>query len=106
MAAAMSTQPIDLSPLHRELDTLKRALCHCGYQNTCLGCQGVEVLRQQVQMVVAAATQPVLLQVAQEAAAKDLMAQLQGLQERLLADPEARRLLEELLRRFGNPSEK
>ncbi len=105
MTLPVSGQPIDLSPLQRELDALKRALCHCGYQNTCLGCQGIEVLRQQAQMVVAAATQPVLLQVAQEAAAKDLVAQLQQLQERLLADPEARRLLEDLMRRFGGPPE-
>jgi hypothetical protein len=101
----MSGQPVDLSPLQRELDTLKRVLCHCGYQNTCLGCQGIEVLRQQAQMVVAAASQPVLMQVAQEAAAKDLVGQMQALQERLLADPEARRLLEELLRGFGTPPE-
>ena len=101
----VSGQPIDLSPLQRELDALKRALCHCGFQNTCLGCQGIEVLRQQAQMVVAAATQPVLMQVAQEAAAKDMVAQLQRLQERLLADPEARRLLDELMRRFGGSPE-
>lgn len=102
----MSGQPIDLSPLQRELDTLKQVLCHCGNQNTCLGCQGIEVLRQQAQMVVAAASQPVLMQVAQEAAAKDLVGQMQALQEHLLADPEARRLLEELLRGFGTPPEK
>ena len=40
-------------------------------------------------MIVSAATQPVLLQVAQETQAKELVKQVQEMQERLLADPEA-----------------
>ena len=96
-------EPVDLSPLHRELDSLRRRLCHCNNAGTCLGCQGVEVLRQQAQMVVAAASQPVLLQVAQEAQAKELMKRVQAMQEQLLADPQAARALEELLRYFQEP---
>lgn len=56
-------------------------------------------------MVVSAASQPVLLQVAQEAQAKDLMKQVQEMQERLLRDPEAARALEELLKYFQPPPE-
>ena len=109
--------PIDLSPLHRELDRLKRQLCHCELRGECVGCKGLEMVRQQVQAVVAAASQPVLLQVAQEAAARDMMAQFGQMQERLMGDPEirraaetmqerlmedpqTRRLLEELMRHF------
>ncbi|TME43840.1 MAG: hypothetical protein E6I56_13355 [Chloroflexi bacterium] len=57
-------QPIDLSPLQRELDNLRLHLCICNNAGTCLGCQGVDMLRQQAQMIVSAASQPVLLQVA------------------------------------------
>ncbi|HUY60300.1 MAG TPA: hypothetical protein VMW49_00345 [Candidatus Dormibacteraeota bacterium] len=116
-------EPIDLSPLHRELDRLKRQLCHCELRDECVGCKGMEMVRQQVQAVVAAASQPVLLQVAQEASAKDMMAQFgqmqerlmgdpeirraaETMQERLMEDPETRRLLEELMRHFpgaGDP---
>lgn len=99
------SQPIDLSPLQRELDNLRLQLCHCNNAGTCLGCQGIEMLRQQAQMVVSAASQPVLLQVAQEAQAKELMKQVQEMQERLLQDPEAARALEELLKYFQPPSE-
>ncbi len=98
-------RPIDLSPLHRELDSLRARLCHCNNAGTCLGCQGIEVLRQQAQMVVSAATQPVLLQVAQEAQAKELVKQVQEMQERLLRDPEAAKALEELLKYFQAPPE-
>ena len=66
------SQPVDLSPLQRELDRLRLQLCHCNNEGTCLGCQGVELLRQQAQVVVSAATQPVLLQVAQETQAKQI----------------------------------
>jgi len=97
------SRPVDLSPLQRELDALRLQLCHCNNAGTCLGCQGIELLRQQVSMVVSAATQPVLLQVAQETQAKELMQQVQALQEQLLKDPEAMKALEELLRHFQPP---
>jgi len=112
------TEPIDLSGVHAELDRLKRQLCHCQLRGECLGCKGVEMIRQQLEAVVAAASQPVLLQVAQETAAKDMMDQFskmqerlmddpqirhaaEAFQERLLEDPEARRMIEDLMRRLG-----
>ena len=99
------SHPVDLSPLQRELDNLRLQLCHCNNAGTCLGCQGIEVLRQQAQMIVSAATQPVLLQVAQETQAKELVKQMQEMQERLLKDPEAAKALEELLKYFQEPPE-
>jgi D-alanyl-D-alanine dipeptidase len=74
--------------------------------------------RAQVEAVAAAASQPVLLQVAQEAAMKDMASRFEAMserlmsdpdirhsaeqmQERLMADPETRQLLEELMRRLG-----
>ncbi|MHB1639370.1 MAG: hypothetical protein ACYCUD_05975 [Candidatus Dormibacteria bacterium] len=112
------TVPIDLSGIHRELDQLKRQLCHCQLSGECLGCKGIEMIRQQLEAVAAAASQPVLLQVAQETAAKDMMDQFakmqerlmgdpqirhaaEAFQERLLEDPEARRMIEELMGRLG-----
>jgi ribosomal protein S15P/S13E len=62
------------------------------------------MLRQQAQMVVSAATQPVLLQVAQEAQARELMDRIQQLQDHLMKDPEAMRALEDLMRHFQPPS--
>src|SRR5256886_7272826 len=97
------SRPVDMSPLQRELDSLRLQLCICNNAGTCLGCQGVQLLRQQAQMVVSAATQPVLLQVAQEQQAKELMQQVQEMQERLLRDPEAAKALEELLKYFQEP---
>jgi len=88
---------VDLSGVHRELDALKSKLCRCGHEGTCLSCRGFEVVRQQAQAVAAAATQPVLMQVAQEAAMRDLMSQLGGLQEKLTEDPQ----LSELMSRFA-----
>ena len=99
------SRPVDVSPLQRELDNLRLQLCICNNAGTCLGCQGVEMLRQQMQMVVSAATQPVLLQVAQETQAKELVKQVQEMQERLLRDPEAAKALEELLKYFQAPPE-
>ncbi|HEX6489329.1 MAG TPA: hypothetical protein VF137_10740 [Candidatus Dormibacteraeota bacterium] len=78
------------------------------------------MVRAQMEAVAAAASQPVLLQVAQEAAMKDMADQFQGMaeriledpevrraaeamQERVLSDPEARKLLEDLMRRLGEP---
>jgi len=85
----------------------------------CLGCRGIEMLRQQMEAVAAAASQPILLQVAQEAAVKDMAEQFQGMaerimedpeirraaeamQERVMSDPEARKLLEDLMKRLGD----
>src|SRR5262245_2673970 len=113
---------IDLSEVHLALDRLRPQLCHCGLKGECLGCRGVEMVRAQVEAVAAAASQPVLMQVAQEAAMKDMAARFEGMAERLMndpelrqaaeamqekvmSDPEARRLLEELMRRLEPPSE-
>jgi hypothetical protein len=110
----------DLSELHVALDRLRRQLCHCGMKGECLGCKGIEMVRQQAQAVVAAASQPILIQVAQEAAMKDMASQFEGMAERLMSDPEVRRaaevmqeqvmsdpetrrLLEELMKRLGGP---
>ena len=38
----------------------------------CLGCKGIEMVRAQAEAVAAAASQPILLQVAQESAMKDM----------------------------------
>ena len=100
---------VDLSGLHREIDRLKKQLCRCQYQGTCLACRGFEVLREQSQMVVAAASQPVLMQVAQEAAVKDLMGQLGGVQEKLSEDPQLQELVMRMMDRvsedLGGPEE-
>lgn len=78
----------------------------------------MEMIRQQLEAIAAAASQPILMQVAQEAALKDMATQFEGMaerllsdpemrhaaeamQERLMRDPEARRLLEELMRHLG-----
>ncbi|HZU16224.1 MAG TPA: hypothetical protein VFD01_06450 [Candidatus Dormibacteraeota bacterium] len=112
--------PVDLSTVHAALDQLRRQLCHCGLRGECLGCRGVEMVRAQVEAVAAAASQPILMQVAQEAAMKDMAARFEQMAERLMSDPElrraaeemqqrvmsdpeARRLLEELMRRLGPP---
>ena len=112
--------PVDLSEVHGALDRLRRQLCHCGLRGECLGCRGIEMVRAQMEAVAAAASQPILMQVAQEAAMKDMAAQFEGMaerllsdpevrraaeamQERVMADPETRRLLEELMRRLGPP---
>jgi uncharacterized membrane-anchored protein YjiN (DUF445 family) len=111
---------VDLSEVHVALDRLRRQLCHCGMRGECLGCKGVEMVRQQVEALAAAASQPVLLQVAQEAAMKDMASQFEAMAERLMTDPElrraaeamqervmsdaeTRRLLEELMKRLGTP---
>ena len=114
--------PVDLSDVHASLDRLRKQLCHCGLRGECLGCRGVEMVRAQVEAVAAAASQPILMQVAQEAAMKDMASQFEGMaerllsdpevrraaeamQERVMSDPETRRLLEELMRRLGPPPE-
>lgn len=90
---------VDLSGLHRELDRLKAQLCRCQHQGECLACQGFEMLRQQAQMVVSAASQPVLMQVAQEAAVKDLLNQMGGAQEKLMGDPRLMDLVGQIMER-------
>jgi hypothetical protein len=99
----MSDQPnqgVDLSGLHREIDRLKSQLCRCGHQGECIACQGFEMLRQQAQMVVSAASQPVLMQVAQEAAVKDLLGQMGGAQEKLMGDPRLMDLVGQMMERI------
>ena len=110
--------PVDLSDIHAALDRLRPQLCHCGLKGECLGCKGIEMVRGQVEAVAAAASQPVLIQVAQETAMKDMASRFQAMserlmsdpeirrsaeqmQERLMSDPETRQLLEELMRRIG-----
>src|SRR5256712_9445696 len=112
--------PIDLSDLHAALDRLRPRLCHCGLKGECLGCKGIEMVRVQAEAVAAAASQPILIQVAQESAMKDMTSRFQAMSERLMSDPEIRRsaeqmherlmadpetrqLLEELMRRLGGP---
>ena len=90
---------VDLSRVHIALDQLKAQLCRCQNQGTCISCRGFEVVRQQVQVVVAAASQPVLVQVAQEVAMQDLMTQLGGLQEKLAEDPQLQELMSRLFER-------
>jgi hypothetical protein len=90
---------VDLSGVHSALDRLKVQLCRCQNQGTCIACRGFEVVRQQVQVVAAAASQPVLMQVAQEVAMKDLMTQLGGLQEKLAEDPQLQELMSRLFER-------
>ncbi|MGH7723582.1 MAG: hypothetical protein ACRENL_12275 [Candidatus Dormibacteria bacterium] len=100
---------VDLSGLHRELDRLKNQLCRCQHQGTCLACRGFEILREQSQTVIAASSQPVLMQVAQEAAVKDLIGQLGGVQEKLAGDPQIQELLMRMMDRvqedLGGPDE-
>src|ERR1035437_2135672 len=110
--------PTDMSELHIALDRLRPQVCHCGLKGECLGCKGTERARAQAEAGTAAASQPILIQVAQEAAMKDMASRFQGMTERLLNDPEIRRsaedmqqklmsdpetreLLEELMRRLG-----
>lgn len=91
---------VDLSGLHHELDLLKARLCRCNHAGTCIACRGFEMLREQSQMVAAAASQPVLMQVAQEVAVKDLMARMGGMQEKLAGDPQLRDLMSRLVERI------
>ncbi|MDQ6691661.1 MAG: hypothetical protein M3Z13_02730 [Candidatus Dormibacteraeota bacterium] len=95
----------DVSELHVALDRLRRQLCHCGMAGECLGCKGIEMVRQQAQAVVAAASQPVLIQVAQEASMKDMANQFEGMAERLMSDPEIRRAAEAMQEQVMNDPE-
>ena len=109
-----------MSELHLALDRLRAQVCHCGLKGECLGCKGIEMIRVQAESVVAAASQPILIQVAQEAAMNDMASRFEAMsekllsdpeirhsaeqmQERLMADPDTRQLLEELMRRLGAP---
>jgi hypothetical protein len=100
---------IDLSGVHSELDKLKSRLCRCQHQGTCMACKGFEVVRQQVQVVAAAASQPVLMQVAQEVQMEQLMSQLGGLQEKLSEDPQLQDLMARMFERvqddLGGPEQ-
>ena len=98
-------EPVDLSDVHASLDRLRRQLCHCGLRGECLGCRGVEMVRAQVEAVAAAASQPILMQVAQEAAMKDMASQFEGMAERLLSDPEVRRAAEAMQERVMSDPE-
>jgi hypothetical protein len=112
--------PVDISELHLALDRLRPQLCHCGFKGECLGCKGIEMVRAQAEAVVAAASQPILLQFAQESSMNDMISRFQAMserlmsdpdirrsaeqmQDRLMSDPETRQLLEELMRRLGGP---
>src|SRR3989442_13020060 len=75
---------------HGALDRLRPQLCHCGLKGECLGCKGLEMVRVQAEAVVAAASQPILIQVAQEASMKDMATRFEAMSERLLSDPEIR----------------
>jgi hypothetical protein len=114
--------PVDMSEFHVALDRLRTQLCHCGFKGECLGCKGIEMVRAQGEAVAAAASQPILLQVAQEASMKDMQNRFQAMserlmsdpdirrtaeemQEKLMSDPETRQLIEELMRRLGAPPE-
>jgi len=96
----VANEGVDLSGLHREIDRVKSQLCRCGHKGECIACQGFEMLRQQAQMVVAAASQPVLMQVAQEAAIKDLLGQMGGAQEKLMGDPRLMDLMGQMMERI------
>jgi hypothetical protein len=104
-----SAPGIDLSGIHSELDKLKSQLCRCQHQGTCMACKGFEVIRQQVQVVAAAASQPVLMQVAQEVQMEQLMSQLGGLQEKLSEDPQLQELMARMFERvqddLGGPEQ-
>jgi hypothetical protein len=103
----VQAEGVDLSGLHREIDRLKAQLCHCRFEGTCVGCRGFEMLRENSQMVVAAARQPILVQVAQEASVNDLMARMgdaqekmAGVQEKLADDPKLQDMVQQMMARI------
>src|SRR4029077_10915449 len=97
--------PADMSELHAALDRLRPQLCHCGLKGECLGCKGIEMIRVQAEAVVAAASQPILIQVAQEASMEDMATRCQALSYRLLSDPDIRRSAEEMQQRLMSDPE-
>jgi len=54
------------------------------------------MIRAQAEAVAAAASQPILFQVAQEASMKDMATRFEAMADRLLNDPEMRRAAEEM----------
>lgn len=96
----LMSESVDLSTLHAELDRLKAQLCRCRRMGECMACQGFEVVRRQAQAVAEAASQPVLQQVAQETAVKDMMSRLAGTQEMLAHDPTLQALSEQMMARL------
>ncbi len=97
--------PVDLSELHAALDHLRPQICHCGLKGECLGCKGIELVRLLAEAGVSAASQPILIQVAQETAMKDMTSRFQAMSERLMADPEIRRSAEEMQQRLMSDPE-
>lgn len=97
--------PVDMSELHLALDRMRTQICHCGFKGECLGCKGVEMVRAQAEAVVAAASQPILLQVAQEASMKDMANRFQAMSEKLLSDPDIRRSAEEMQQKLMSDPE-
>ena len=79
--------PADMSELHAALDRLRPQLCHCGLKGECLGCKGIEMVRVQAEAVVAAASQPILIQVAQEASMKDMASRFEARADYLRRPP-------------------
>ncbi len=94
-----------MSEVHAALDRLRPQICHCGLKGECLGCKGIEMVRAQAEAVVAAASQPVLIQVAQETAMRDMASRFQSMSERLMSDPEIRRSAEEMQQRLMSDPE-
>src|SRR4030081_1899502 len=92
--------PADMSELHAALDRLRPQLCHCGLKGESPGCKGLAMVRIQAEAVVAAASQPILIQVAQEASMKDMATRFEAMSERLLSGPEIRRSEEEMQQRL------
>src|SRR2546427_8932007 len=97
--------PADMSELHAALDRLRPQLCHCGLKGDCLGCKGIEMIRVQAEAVVAATTQPILLQVAQQASMKHMATRFGARSEPLLSDPEIRRSAEDVRQRLMSDTE-
>src|SRR5258708_11228855 len=92
--------PTEMSELPLALDRLRPQLCHCGFKGECLGCKGIEMVRAQAEAVVAAASQPILIQVAQESSMKDMTTRFQAMSERLMADPDIRRSAQQMQERL------
>src|SRR5258708_33017150 len=97
--------PPDRSGLNRSLDGLRPQLCHVGFKCECLGCKGIEMVRAQAEAVGAAASQPILIQGAQESSMKDMTTRFQAMSARLMADPDIRRSPEQMQERLRSGPE-